>query len=161
MKEGDGPEIRLRPPLSLPPGVPNAITPAGDAAFRARLDQARADRAALGDGGLDHARKLDLDDEIRWLNARIASFTVTVPPDPPEQVCFGCAVTIDGDRGERTLRLVGVDEADGVDAISWLSPVARALMGSRVGDEVELRTPGGEAWVEVRAIRDPDQAPRS
>ena len=142
----------MLPPLALPPGVQNHIGPSGAAAFRERLAEAVRARAALGDSGLDVARRLELDDRIRWLEARIATFVITSPPERPSRVSFGCAVTVAGERGERTFRLVGVDEADSAERISWWSPLARALTGAAVGDEVVVRTPRGEEVVEVLAI---------
>ena len=72
-----------------------------------------------------------------------------------DQVFFGATVTYAHERGtERTITIVGVDEAD-LDRgqVSWISPIARALMKAREGDIVELRTPAGIEHIEVLDIR--------
>jgi transcription elongation factor GreB len=72
-----------------------------------------------------------------------------------DQVFFGATVTYAHERGtERTITIVGVDEAD-LDRgqVSWVSPIARALVKAREGDIVELRTPAGIEHIEVLAIR--------
>lgn len=153
VKEGDGPERTAWPDIALPPGVPNRITPAGRDGFVARRDALRAERDGLDDTGLGAARRHAIDDELRFVDARLASFVVTAPPDRPVRVGFGCEVELDGDP-PRTWRLVGVDEADPASGrISWQAPVARALLGACVDDEVLLRTPAGEETVVVTAIR--------
>ena len=72
-----------------------------------------------------------------------------------DQVFFGATVTYAHERGtERTITIVGVDEADlNHQQVSWISPIARALMKAREGDIVELQTPAGIERVEVLAIR--------
>jgi transcription elongation factor GreB len=154
VKEQDGPELLTRPVPELPPGTPNYITPGGDAGFRSRLEAVRRGRSALGDQGLDIARRAELDAEARWLEGRIATFVVTSPPSTPRRVGFGVRVQLSGRGGPREVRLVGVDEVDAAAGdVSWLSPIARALHAAEVGDEVLLRTPGGEELVEVLALR--------
>lgn len=152
VKESDGVEPAVRTPPALPDGVRNYITPAGAAAFQARLDANRAARAELGEGAIDAERRRELDAEARWLEGRLLGFEITRPPSPPTHVCFGCTVEVEGERGRRRLRILGVDELDADGAISWLSPVAKALIGAQVGDEVVLRTPSGEETVEVVAL---------
>jgi transcription elongation factor GreB len=71
------------------------------------------------------------------------------------QVFFGATVTyIDQHDAEKTITIVGVDEAD-MDGglVSWISPVAKALLKARVGDSVKVRTPAGEESIEVLEIR--------
>lgn len=154
VKETDGPEALLRPEPVLPDGAPNHVTPWGARGFRERLDAASAERAALDEGALADARKAELDAEIRWLERRIATFVETPPVAGPERVGFGVVVALDGERGARTLSIVGVDEVDPANgAVSWLSPLAVALRGAAVGDVVTVRTPGGEEEWEVTGIR--------
>jgi transcription elongation factor GreB len=71
------------------------------------------------------------------------------------QVFFGATVTyIDQHDAERTITIVGIDEADmNAGLVSWISPVARALLKARVGDSVKVRTPVGEESIDVMAIR--------
>jgi transcription elongation factor GreB len=152
VKEGDGDEV-LPPALpALPPGVPNAITPAGADRARARLAAWRAERQGLGGSGLDLGRRRELDALIGAWEARAAAFRVVQAPVEPERVSFGCWVEVDGPRGRRRLQLVGVDEVEGEGACSWLSPLGRVLMGAAVGDVVRLRAPGGDEEVELVAI---------
>lgn len=147
VKESDGAEVPVFPEPELPAGVPNHVTPGGAAAFRERLEQVRARREGLGQGGVDAALRTGLTAELRWLERRIASFVETTAPASPEVVGFGTIVTIDGPR-PREVRIVGVDEVDaGAGAVSWRSPLALALHGARVGDVVEVVTPSGpEEW---------------
>ena len=98
----------------------------------------------------------EIDRRIRHLTKRIES---AEPVDPTrqknrDQVFFGATVTYaDPEDRERTVRIVGIDEASSDDGrISWISPVARALMRARVGDVVELRTPAGPESIEVVRI---------
>jgi transcription elongation GreA/GreB family factor len=153
VKEGDGPEVLARPEPALPEGARNHVTPAGAAAFHRRLADAQTERAALGESGLDVSRKAELDAEIRWLERRIATFVVTEPPRDPVRVGFGTVVTLENDGGRRVVRIVGVDEVDpGRGAISWVSPLARALHGAEVGDVVTVDTPAGAEEWEVVSI---------
>jgi len=156
VRESDGPDVPLRAEPELPPGTPNRVTPAGAAAFRTRVEALEAERAALGEGGIADARRAAIDDELRWLQRRIATFVETPCPAEPQRVGFGTEVRLEGDPGERTVRIVGVDEAEPkAGAISWLSPLARALIGAAPGDTVTVRTPGGDEDWTVLAIGRP------
>ncbi len=74
-----------------------------------------------------------------------------------EQIFFGATVTYSNSRGEeRTIRILGVDEADNLAGeVSWISPIARALLKARLGDEVKLQTPAGMETIEVLEVRYP------
>jgi transcription elongation factor GreB len=156
VKEQDGGEPLVRPEPELPPGTKNHITPAGAARFRERLAETVAERARLGEGGLAEARRQELEAEARWLERRLATFVETPPPEHPVRVGFGTGVTVEGERGQRKLSVVGVDEVDpATGAISWLSPMARALLGAAVGEVVTVSTPAGdEEWeiLELEAL---------
>lgn len=144
----------VAPRAPLPDGVTNYVTPSGLAALhdeRARLLASRPDpEAAGGAAALSayHAR-------LNALDARIAS---AVMPDPAalphDEVRFSATVTLRGEgRLERRYRIVGVDEADAAaGSIAFTSPLARELIGKRVGDVVVLRQPRGEAELEVIRI---------
>lgn len=123
--------------LELPPGVTNYVTSSGERALR---DEIAA--LALSTDAADKQRHADLASHLA--QAQIVDATST------EQVSFGATVTLrDDDDRELTYRIVGVHEADPrAGAISFLSPVARALLGRAVGETVRL--PGGDA--EVTAI---------
>lgn len=95
------------------------------------------------------------DGRIRFLTQRIEMMTVV---DPVEQakiangrVFFGCTVTVENEEGEENVfSIVGVDEYDpGRGYVSWISPIGKALLGSREGDVVTFRTPGGVTELEV------------
>ncbi|MEQ1569518.1 MAG: GreA/GreB family elongation factor [Myxococcota bacterium] len=138
----------------MPAGVANHVTPEGAAAFRDRLAAAAHARAAAGADGLASARRAELDAEIRWLERRIATFVVTPPVAEPVRVGFGVTVRLEGPKGARQLRLVGVDEVDVARGdVSWRSPIAAALRGAAVGDVVTVDTPGGEEEWEVVELR--------
>ena len=75
-----------------------------------------------------------------------------------DQVFFGATVTYADGRGqERTITIKGIDEADSLAGeVSWIAPIARALLKARVGDEVRLATPAGSETIEVLAVRYPE-----
>jgi transcription elongation GreA/GreB family factor len=130
-------------------GHPNLVTEQGLAQIEAALDAARraygeaqaaGDREALANAGRD----------LRYWNARRASAQLRQPAPASDVVQFGNAVTIVRDDGrEQTFRIVGEDEADPVKgSISYVSPLARALLGKRVGDVVRA----GKDDAEITAI---------
>lgn len=154
VKETDHDELPPVPPPALPPGVPNHLTPTGARRFRAERDALLAERAALR--GLEdppsRARSVAVQARLAWLDARTPTWVETAPPPAPTQVSFGCTVQVEDEDGERrSLTLVGVDEVDvPAGRVSFLSPVARALVGAALGDTVTVRTPrGDEAWTVV------------
>jgi transcription elongation factor GreB len=104
-----------------------------------------------------YAKKMlrQYDGRIRFLTKRLEGAIIV---DPLEQakiakgrVLFGCTVTVeDGDGEEKIYSIVGVDEYDPARGyVSWVSPIGRALLGKREGDEVSFETPGGRAELEV------------
>jgi transcription elongation factor GreB len=152
VKEQEDTEPLRRPEPELPAGVPNRITPAGERRFREQLEAVRAARLAVPD---DDARRRQLDEDAAWLQRRLATFVVTPAPEDLGRVAFGATVTIAREDGvERVLRVVGVDEVDVERGqVSFVSPVARALVGRSVGDEVAVVTPRGEERWEILEIR--------
>lgn len=97
----------------------------------------------------------EMDRRIRYLARRTAEVrVVAAQPADPERVFFGASVTlVDADGRESVYRIVGADETDaGRGWISVDSPLARALLGKRLADEVEVATPGGRRRVEIVAI---------
>lgn len=174
--DGDGPdeddEAEAGP--ALPVGAKNYITLEGLERLRAELRQLRSverpkvveivswaagngDRSENGDYIYGKRRLREIDRRIRFLLKRLE---IAEPVDPAlqknhAQVFFGATVTyVDSQDVERTIRIVGVDEARlELNEISWISPVARALLKARVGDVVEMRTPTGRDSLEVMAIR--------
>ena len=163
----------------LPPGGKNYITPSGYARLRAELldliDNERpkivdvvhwaasnGDRSENGDYLYGKKRLREIDRRIRFLTKRLEIAEVVDPSlhAGSEQVFFGATVTYSDDEdGERTITIMGIDEADSrMGQVSWISPVARALLKARVGDEVQMPTPGGVRHLEVVKVQYP---PRS
>jgi len=153
------------------------LTPAGAARFRAELDHlwkierpkvvetvawaaGNGDRSENGDYIYGKKRLREIDRRVRFLSKRLENAVIVDPAAPAtrDRVVFGAVVTVlDDDDRERTVQIVGADEAELAEGtISVLSPMAKALLRARVGDEVELRTPGGTQYLEVTAIRYPE-----
>lgn len=160
-------------------GGKNYITPAGYARLRDELldliDNERpkvveavhwaasnGDRSENGDYLYGKKRLREIDRRIRFLTKRLEIAEVVDPSlhAGSNQVFFGCTVTYIDDEGiERTITIMGIDEADSRESqVSWISPVARALLKAHVGDEVLLPTPGGVRSLEVVAVRYPQRA---
>jgi transcription elongation factor GreB len=115
------------------------------------------DRSENGDYIYGKKRLGEIDRRVRRLTKRLESAEV-VDSDKQRhltQVFFGATVTFaDSEGRERTVTIVGVDEADiERNHVSWISPVARALMKAREGDTVEVRTPTGKERIEVLSVR--------
>lgn len=129
---------------------------------RPRVTQQVADAAALGDRSENaeyiygKKRLREIDGRLRFLQKKLDSLTVVSEPPPRrDRIYFGAFVTVEEESGEAAeYRLVGPDESDpGQGLLSIESPLGRALMGRREGDEVVLRRPRGEAVMVVAAIR--------
>jgi transcription elongation factor GreB len=142
----------------LPTGVPNYVTPRGLALLREELSRRLSERTHLDDQQDAAARRQQqatLTARLGELEARIATAVVVEPATQPhDEVRFGAQVTVrTAQNEERQYRLVGVDEADGAHGlVAFVSPLARALLGRRVGEVTTLRTPRGEEELEVVAI---------
>lgn len=132
---------------------PNLVTPAGLAQLEAAFAEARAAyTAAQAEGSVsdDRTAMARATRDLRYYTARLASAQRIEPVATPDRVVFGCTVTVarDDDRVQ-TFRIVGEDEADPANgSISYVSPLAKALLGKTVGDEAIVA--GGE--VEITAI---------
>ncbi|MEO6032189.1 MAG: transcription elongation factor GreB [Burkholderiaceae bacterium] len=172
----DDDDVAASAPLELPAGTKNYLTPAGYAQLRAELlallDVERpkvvevvswaaknGDRSENGDYLYGKKRLREIDRRIRFLTRRLDIAEVADPAQHfgGDQVFFGATVTYANPRGEeRTVTIKGVDEADSLNGeVSWVSPIARALLKARVGDEVQLMTPGGLEQIEVLGVRYP------
>ena len=114
------------------------------------------DRSENGDYIYGKKRLREIDSRIRHLIKRLESAEVVDPAKQPDpgRIYFGATVTYEDQHGdEKTVRIVGIDEARiEENKISWISPVARALMKASEGDLVALRTPDGEVDIEVIEI---------
>lgn len=163
VKDHDGDAQDALPDLPLSEH-PNHVTPNGIARLRERLTATHARRDALKSGennnlDLDQQRELaSLERELRWLDTRVASaIEMDLAKQPRDRVAFGAIVTVDSDEGERRWQIVGEDEADAEHGlVSYVSPLAKALLGARVGDEVRWERPAGDVTIEVVAIDYPE-----
>ena len=161
---------------ALPAGTKNYITPAGYRRLReelmALIDEERpkvveivswaasnGDRSENGDYLYGKKRLREIDRRIRFLTKRLDIAEVADPSlhHGNDQIFFGATVTYANARGEeRTITIKGIDEADALNAeVSWVAPIARALLKAREGDEVQLMTPGGVEKIEVLEVRYP------
>ena len=171
--ETEDDEVGLPP---LPAGGKNYITPKGYAALRAELfdliDNERpkvvdivhwaasnGDRSENGDYIYGKKRLREIDRRIRFLTKRLEIAEVTDPSVHlgQDQVFFGATVTYLEEAGdERTVTILGIDEADSLKGeVTWISPIARALIKAREGDVVKLVTPLGVQEVEVLRVQYP------
>ncbi|NPD14525.1 transcription elongation factor [Xinfangfangia sp. D13-10-4-6] len=147
------------PELPLSPH-PNHVTPRGLAALEARLRDRLADLAALRarEERLDKLPEAAAERDIRWLEARLASAILVEPAGLGlAEVAFGLRVRVSDEAGrESWYEITGEDEADAaLGRIAPHSPLARALLGARPGDEVTWRRPLGDMVLEVLEIRHP------
>ncbi len=117
------------------------------------------DRSENGDYLYGKKRLREIDRRIRFLTKRLDRAEIVDPAQHAgnDQIFFGATVTyLQSDGVERTVTIVGVDEVDPLDGrISWVSPVARALIKAREGDTVPLVTPAGRIELEVLAVAYP------
>jgi len=176
-KETDTEAAELDSPDPLPKGHKNYVTPTGLRLLRDELDclhrverpkvveviawaAANGDRSENGDYIYGKKRLREIDRRLRFLMKRIESAEVVDPARQRDRdrVFFGATVTyVDADGGldgeESTLRIVGIDEASTARGeVSWISPIARALMKAEEGDVVALKTPKGTRRIEVVKI---------
>jgi transcription elongation factor GreB len=169
----DDDDLALPP---LPAGTRNYMTPQGYQRLRTELinliDTERpkiveivhwaasnGDRSENGDYIYGKKRLREIDRRIRFLTKRLDIAEVADPSQHHgrDQVFFGATVTYENQSGvARTITIKGIDEADALQGeVSWVSPIARALLKSREGDEVTLMTPGGIEKIEVIQVRYP------
>jgi len=158
----------------LPPGAKNYITPVGYRRLQDELTHllnterpevvqtvswaaSNGDRSENGDYIYGKRRLREIDRRLRFLTKRLEAAEVVDPAarEPTDQIFFGASVryaTASGD--ERQIKIVGVDEVDVASGyVSWISPIARALVKAREGDSVTLRTPAGEETLDILEVR--------
>jgi transcription elongation factor GreB len=157
-EEGPFDEVVPEPKEVLPPGIKNYVTPGGAQALRAelaRLEQEVRPRLASGKDAAKRKRLEALDRRIVFLKDRVAGMVI-VDPRTQEQdsVRFGATVTVsDAEGNEKSYQLVGVDESEPAKGkISWISPIAKALISAKVGDVVTLELPAGNVELEILQI---------
>jgi transcription elongation factor GreB len=171
-KESDNADSEVEDADALPAHAKNYVTPAGLAAlqaeFRKLLYEERpkvveivswaagnGDRSENGDYIYGKKRLREIDYRVRYLTKRIESAEMVDPERQKnrDQVFFGATVEYTRKDTRQTVTIVGIDEADLASGkISFLSPVARALMKAHVGDVIEFRTPSGSDTLEVLSI---------
>ncbi|WP_303783251.1 transcription elongation factor GreB [Azovibrio restrictus] len=170
---GDDDEDDLSPALKLPPGSKNYITPAGYARLVAEQEElikrerprivevvawaaSNGDRSENGDYLYGKKRLREIDRRIRFLSKRIDNAQVVDPTlqGDNDQIFFGATVTLCWDGSEtQTYSIVGIDEADAARGrISWISPLARALIKSREGDSLRFQTPAGVREIDILEV---------
>jgi transcription elongation factor GreB len=152
--------------------MPNYITPPGLNCLKKELEEllrverpkvvatvawaaSNGDRSENADYIYGKRRLREIDRRIGYLTRRIEEAQVVDPmAQNPQQIFFGARVTIDDeDSGQKTIQIVGEDEIDTARGkISWKSPLAKALIGKKVGDEVQVLKPKGPVWVEIIAF---------
>jgi transcription elongation factor GreB len=164
----------------LPKGTKNYITPQGYRRLREELAQlveverpkvvevvswaaSNGDRSENGDYLYGKKRLREIDRRIRFLTKRLDVAEVADPSahHGGDQIFFGATVTYANARGEeRTVTIKGVDEVDPLQGeVSWVAPIARALLRAREGDQLQLATPGGIETIEVLEVRYPAPGP--
>ena len=153
--------------------TPNYLTPSGWQALKDELYQlvnkerpqivqvvnwaaGNGDRSENGDYLYGKRRMREIDRRIRFLTKRLEAAQVVDPEnrEASDQVFFGAtALILRGDGSEQTVRIVGVDEIDTArNKISWISPLARALIKAREGDEVVFHGPQGREEIEILSV---------
>jgi transcription elongation factor GreB len=155
------------------PGGKNYMTPAGAERMRQELKKLRyeerpevtrvvswaaghGDRSENGDYLYGKKRLREIDRRMRFLAKRLEAAEVIDPTTiKASHVQFGATVTIQYEDGiEKTFAIVGIDEADVTQGkISWMSPLARALMKGSEGDVVTFQAPGGQQEIEILSIK--------
>ena len=143
----------------LPPGAKNYLTPGGAQRLREELERLLHEerpKIAAEREQPDARRQLQaIDQKIRYLEqSALSAVIVAAPAKPWDQVRFGATVTVRNKGGaESKYRIVGVDETDlARDWVSWLSPIAKALLNARLGERVVLKLFSGDEELEVMEI---------
>src|SRR3954469_5955491 len=160
----------------LPAGGRNYMTPRGYAQLRAELLQlidderpkvveivhwaaSNGDRSENGDYIYGKKRLREIDRSIRFLTKRLEIAEIADPTvhHGNDQVFFGATITYADESGaEHTVTIKGIDEADHLKGeVSWISPIARALLKAREGDVVKLVTPAGAQEIEIVEVEYP------
>jgi transcription elongation factor GreB len=169
-EDGDEDEVLLPP---LPQGVRNYMMPSGYQRLRDELAHlvkterpevvrvvswaaSNGDRSENGDYIYGKKRLREIDRRIRFLTKRLDVAEVVDPSTRPatDQIFFGATVTYESAGQQNEITIVGIDEVDPAHGrVSWISPIARALLKAREGDVVQLKTPVGVETLEIVAVR--------
>ena len=174
VKESEDEDEEESPESSLPAGTKNYMTVRGHGQLRAEFEHlvkverpeivkvvswaaGNGDRSENGDYIYGKKRLREIDRRIRFLTKRLESAVIVDPADQRncDQVFFAATVTLcDAEGEEATYQIVGIDEANAQEGrISWISPLARALLKAREGDTVRFDSPGGLRELDVIEVR--------
>ena len=170
-RKEDGNDEVEEPAAAAAPAGKNYITPGGYARLEAELRKlveverpevvktvawaaSLGDRSENADYIYGKRRLREIDRRVRFLIKRLESAEIVRSSGrDTDQVFFGAAVRLKAAAGEKTVTIVGIDEADPAHGrVSWISPIARALLKAREGDRVTLRTPVGEEKLEIMEV---------
>ena len=162
------------PAVPAAPAGKNYITPGGYARLEAELRKlvelerpevvktvawaaSLGDRSENADYIYGKRRLREIDRRVRFLIKRLESAEIVRSSGrDTDQVFFGAAVRLKAAAGEKTVTIVGIDEADPAHGrVSWISPIAKALLKAREGDRVTLRSPSGEEQLEILEVTYP------
>jgi transcription elongation GreA/GreB family factor len=138
---------------------PNYVTPAGLAALKDRLSALQNELAQLSEAAETPENKLarlQVERNVRYVSHRIDHAILVDPASQPkDEVAFGAIVRVEDDTGKaQEFEIVGEDEADAAKGkVSWVSPLARALVGAKVGHSVTWKRPAGDLDLEILSIR--------
>ncbi len=178
--DAEADEEDAEPASSLPKGTPNYITPTGHARLCAEMERllrierpavvetvawaaSNGDRSENGDYIYGKRRLREIDRRLRFLTKRLEIAQVVDPGFQAgnEQIFFGATVTVSDEAGTaHTYQIVGVDETDPARGhISWISPLARALLKQREGETVRFQSPAGARELEILEVRYEPDAP--
>lgn len=173
VRESDEDEEELSPSLSLPSGTKNYITPAGHKRLKDELEHlvkrerphvveivswaaSNGDRSENGDYIYGKRRLREIDRRIRFLTKRLEIAEVVDPlrQGNNDQIFFGACITVaDASGAESTYTIVGVDETDATSGrISWISPLARAVIKAREGDAIRFQSPLGFRELDIVSV---------
>jgi len=139
---------------------PNYVTPLGLQQLQqqsATLDQQRQALAPRKDDQIAQQRLAMVERDMRYISARLEQAILVEPANQAKDaVLFGARVTVEDEEGETQLfTIVGEDEADiAANKVSWVSPLAKALLGHKIGDSVTWQRPAGNLMLEITAISD-------
>jgi len=170
-EEGGAPEDDELAAPELPAHGKNYITPAGYARLESELRRlvelerpevvktvawaaSLGDRSENADYIYGKRRLREIDRRVRFLIKRLESAEVVRSAGrDTDQVFFGATVRLKGSSGEKSITIVGVDEVDPANGrVSWVSPIAKALLKARAGDTVTLRSPAGKEQLEIMEV---------
>lgn len=137
---------------------PNYVTANGYAQLQQQavaLEQAISSLAANKDESAAQQKLAVLNRDLRYVAARLESALVTKPDPAAEQVLFGATVTVEDENGDsHSYEIVGEDEADiKANKVSWTSPIAHALIGHKVDENVVWARPAGNQYLTITAIK--------